>query len=187
MGGVPWALAFHLNPSEINPPAIRANKVRLWSQAAFRFPVPPGTTPFLLFILPFHLSVPLLLRIRPPHRAIFSGARPTRDTPLTLILLPSSPPQTADRICGPPSVPDSSNNNFQVSFIPANRRGIREYTGFPLSAGNFKTVPIHLKWITIVRRIRIRTPVLFLRPRARLLPTENPKEWKLATARDRAG
>ena len=98
MGGVPWALAFHLNPSEINPPAIRANKVRLWSQAAFRFPVPPGTTPFLLFILPFHLSVPLLLRIRPPHRAIFSGARTTRDTPLTLILLPSSPPNSRQNL-----------------------------------------------------------------------------------------
>ena len=137
MGGVPWALAFHLNPSEINPPAIRANKVRLWSQAAFRFPVPPGTTPFLLFILPFHLSVPLLLRIRPPHRAIFSGARTTRDTPLTLILLPSSPPKqpTESAVLRVSPIPATT-----ISRFPLSRRIAGEYGNTPVSLCRLETL-----------------------------------------------
>ena len=144
-----------LKSSEINPPAIRANKVRLWSQAALLLPVSPGTTPFLclfylftslfrFFCFFFFVFFFFFFFFFASGNDRFNGARTTRDTPLTLILLPSSPRKQPTEPCGPPSVPDSSNNNFQADSL-YRRRIAGEYGNtpvFPLSAGNFETVAI---------------------------------------------
>lgn len=69
MDVVPFA-GIPLKSSEINLPAIQANKISqpLKKEREEELLPFPGGRPVPLFILPFHLSIPLLLRIQPLRR-----------------------------------------------------------------------------------------------------------------------